>query len=304
MAAARFAAQSESTVLITGESGTGKGHLASYIHEHSQRSSGSFFAINCATVPPTLAESELFGHEAGAFTSATRRKRGLLELAEGGTLLLDEIGDLSLRVQAELLTFLDSKSLTRVGGEQSITVDTRLIVATHRNLWQEVIERRFRADLYYRLNVLAIHMPPLRERLEDLPVLTDLVLKQISAELQLPSLPRIDSETMERMRRYNWPGNVRELRNVLERAAILSSGAKLDSGLLDLEDGSGGQEHLVFRVRGGLPFDQAVRDFKVHLVNHALQRTRGNKTAAARLLGISRHSIINYLKHQRPVASH
>lgn len=298
MAAALLAARSESTVLITGESGTGKGHLARYIHDRSPRSGGPFFAINCAAVSSNLAESELFGHEAGAFTGAARRKRGLLELAEGGTLLLDEIGDLSEAVQAKLLTFLDSRTLTRVGGEASIMVDARLIVATNRNLWKEVTEKRFRQDLFHRLDVFSIRIPPLRERTEDLPVLIEQVLKQIATELQLPSHPRIDEDTIRNMRRYSWPGNVRELKNVLERAAILSRGADLNSDALKLDHSIEGQGPLMFSVQSGQPLEQAVRDFKRYLVNQALRRTKGNKTAAARLLGISRHTILNYLKQR------
>ncbi len=293
--AALLAARRESTILLTGESGTGKDHLARFIHDRSPWAGGPFFAINCAAVPSELAESELFGHEVGSFTGANRRKRGLLELAEGGTLLLDEIGELSPSVQAKLLTFVDTKSFTRVGGEKNVAVNARLIVATNRNLMEEVAAGRFRADLFYRLNVFAVHVPPLRDRIEDLPILVKQVLEQIAAELQLPRLPWIAPDTMEKMKRYSWPGNVRELKNVLERAAILSRGPRLDSESLRLEESNDDEDPLTFRVPEGQALEEVVRDFKVFLVNRALRRTRGNKTAAARLLGVSRHSVINYL---------
>ena len=219
LAEALRAAETDSMILLTGESGSGKDYLAQYIHDHSRRSSGPFFSINCAAVAPELAESELFGHEPGSFTGAKGRKRGLFELAEGGTLLLNEIGELSVRLQAKLLTFLDTKSFTKVGGERMVTVNARLIAATNRNLEQEVKEGRFRADLYYRLNVLAIRIPPLRERIEDIPVIVRQILGQLVAEMQLLYVPEIDEKAMDKLRRYRWPGNVRELRNVLERAA-------------------------------------------------------------------------------------
>ncbi|MDQ7782139.1 MAG: sigma 54-interacting transcriptional regulator [Desulfomonilaceae bacterium] len=299
MKAAMLAAQSECTILLTGESGTGKDHLARFIHSRSPWAGGPFFAINCAALPSELAESELFGHEAGSFTGANRRKRGLLELAEGGTLLLDEIGELSPSVQAKLLAFLDTKTLTRVGGEKSITVNARLIVATNKNLPEEVAAGHFRADLFYRLNVFSVHVPPLRDRVEDLPILIDQVLQQIAEELQLSRLPWIAPETMEKLKRYSWPGNVRELKNVLERAAILSRGSGLDSDSLMLEEKDDERDPLMFRVAEGQPLEEAVKDLKTFLVAHALRRTGGNQTAAARLLGVSRHTVINYLKDGR-----
>jgi len=301
--AALLAARRESTILITGESGTGKDHLARFIHDRSPRSGGPFFAINCAAVPSELAESELFGHEAGSFTGAKQRKRGLLELAEGGTLLLDEIGEISPSIQAKLLSFVDTKTFTRVGGEKNITVNARLIVATNRNLLEEVAAGNFRADLFYRLNVFSVHVPPLRDRIEDLPVLVEQVLRQISAELQLPRLPWIAPDTMKSMKRYSWPGNVRELKNVLERAAILSRGPRLDSNSLNLEESTEDEDSLTFRVAEEQALEDSVRDLKVFLVNRALRRTGGNKTAAARLLGVSRHSVINYLKQVQDEAS-
>ncbi len=235
LAEARMAAKTDIIILLTGESGAGKDHLARFIHDNSRRASGPFYAINCAAIPPELAESELFGHEAGAFTGAKRRKRGLLELAEGGTLLLNEIGELPLHLQVKLLTFLDTRSFTRVGGEKSVTVSARLIAATNRHLEEEVAKGRFRHDLYYRLNVLSIRVPPLKERIEDIPALVRQIISQLDQELQLPRVPSISAEDMAKLCAYKWPGNVRELRNVLERAVILSEGPDLKLDFLECE---------------------------------------------------------------------
>ena len=191
---ATFAASGKSVILLLGESGVGKDYLAKYIHERSNYSSGPYFSINCAAVPSELAESELFGHEAGAFTGANRRKRGLLELAEGGTLLLNEIGELSPALQAKFLTFLDTRTFTRVGGQQEIKVNARILAATNRDLQNEISSGRFRADLYYRLNVLSIRVPPLRERTEDLPILVAQLLSTLAKDLQMSFCARIDSQ--------------------------------------------------------------------------------------------------------------
>ena len=227
---AAFAASGKSVILLLGESGAGKDYLAKYIHERSSYSSGPYFSINCAAVPSELAESELFGHEAGAFTGAARRKRGLLELAEGGTLLLNEIGELSPALQAKFLTFLDTRTFTRVGGQQEIRVNTRILAATNRDLQYEISVGRFRADLYYRLNVLSIRVPPLRERTEDLPILVAQLLSTLAKDLQMSFAPELTAEDMAKLYNYHWPGNIRELRNVLERAIILSGGGIHKSG--------------------------------------------------------------------------
>ena len=224
LAKANLATDSNSIVLLTGETGCGKDYLARYIHSHSSRSGGPFYSINCAAIPSEIAESELFGHEPGAYTNAIRRKRGLLELAEGGTLFLNEIGELSPLMQAKLLTFLDTFSFTRLGGEKSISVNTRLIAATNRDLWAEVKDGRFRKDLYYRLNVIAIRVPPLRERPEDIPLISNRIVGSLCKEMQFMTTPKIHSEAMKALCRYSWPGNVRELRNVLERTLIISRG--------------------------------------------------------------------------------
>jgi sigma-54 dependent transcriptional regulator, acetoin dehydrogenase operon transcriptional activator AcoR len=291
IAAARMAARSDSVVLLTGESGTGKDYLARYIHEHSERSSGAFHCINCAAIPHDLAETELFGHERGAFTGAQSLTRGLLELAEGGTLLLNEIGELPLPLQAKLLSFLDTWSFVRVGGRRMVKVHARLIAATNRDLQQEVREGRFRADLYYRLNVFAISLPPLRERLEDIPVLVEQLIERLSGELQLPCCPTIGSRVLRELERYHWPGNVRELRNVLERALILSMGKEFTLGPLasDMPDTRGWSFEVDFREPNTL--DELLKNFTRLLIEESLRRTGGNKNHAARLLGISRHAL-------------
>ncbi|MDQ7782124.1 MAG: sigma 54-interacting transcriptional regulator [Desulfomonilaceae bacterium] len=290
------AAETDSIILLTGESGSGKDYMAKYIHDHSRRAGGPFFSVNCAAVAPELAESELFGHEPGAFTGARGRKRGLLELAEGGTLLLNEVGELSLGLQAKLLTFLDTKSFTKLGGEKNVTIDARLIAATNRDLEREVNEGRFRTDLYYRLNVLAIQIPPLRERKDDLPVIVPQIISRLIAEMQLQYVPAIDARTMERLRNYSWPGNIRELRNVLERALILSKGRTLE---LDLAEFGGGEDTQPTPARETPPnetLNEVVAGVKRKLVIEALKRNAGNRSKAARDLGISRYSMIHYIK--------
>ena len=293
---ALLAAGTDLIVLITGESGTGKDYLARYIHGNSMRAGGPFYSVNCAAIPPDLAESELFGHEAGAFSGAIRRKRGLVELAEGGTLLLNEIGELPLRLQAKLLTFLDTYSITRVGGEKTITVSARIMAATNRNLDKEVAAGRFRQDLFYRLNVFSIEVPPLRERSEDIPFLTRQILSQLAEEMRLPERPRIASEDMDNLLRYSWQGNVRELRNVLERATILSKGSYLR---FDVPTGHRSEAPsalwtIHFPPRPSLI--GAVTDMRRKLVQEALRHSGGNKMVASRLLGISRYTLRRQMK--------
>jgi len=291
LASGRLAAQTDTMVLLTGESGSGKDYLARYIHDQSRRASGSYFSINCAAVAAELAESELFGHEPGAFTGAHGRKRGLLELAEGGTLLLNEIGELSMRLQAKLLTFLDTRSFTRVGGEKNITVSARLIAATNRDLAKEVVERRFRADLFYRLNVMSIRVPPLRERIEDIPVLARQIMSRLAADMQLPVLPEIDQATMDMLCAYSWHGNVRELRNVLERAMILSAGGSVHIENLDVDRRSALMISSRPKTAPAADFEESVKNFKLALIEDALQQSGGKKQEAARLLGISRYAL-------------
>lgn len=295
LAKARLAAAQESVILLLGESGVGKDYLAAYIHSQSLRAAGPFFAVNCASVAPELAESELFGHEAGAFTSARARKRGLLELAEGGTLFLNEIGELTLALQAKLLTFLDTRSFTRVGGEKRVSVNARLLAATNRNLEDDVEHGRFRRDLYYRLNVLAIRIPPLRERTEDIPILVSHITGLLEKEIRLVAPPEFLPAVIAKLQAYSWPGNVRELRNRLERALILSGGGPITSSMLELAP-----QETEWRFETGFPGDgslnEVTRNLKHALVVEALRRSEGGRLGAARLLGISRNSLNHYLK--------
>ncbi len=295
LAAADLAAKTSSIILLTGESGVGKDYLARYIHDHSHRAASPFYAVNCAAVARELAESELFGHETGAFTGASRRKRGLLELAEGGTLLLNEIGELSQPLQAKLLTFLDTKAFTRVGGERAVTVNARLIAATNRNLETEVKTGTFRADLFFRLNVFCIRVPRLGERVEDIPLLVRRIVSQLTNEMQLPDLTEIAQQVMKKLSSYDWPGNVRELRNVLERALILSGPGHLDVGVISVSrvDPPGPRE---IDALPGASFNEVVREVKRKLIEDALAGVDGKRQDAARLLGISRHALKRQMK--------
>jgi len=298
VAKALLAAETDTMVLLLGESGSGKDYLARYIHDNSKRSAGPFFAVNCAAVAAELAESELFGHESGAFTGAGGRKRGLLELAEGGTLLLNEIGELTPALQTKLLAFLDTRSFTRVGGETNIRVNARLIAATNCDLSREVSEGRFRIDLFYRLNVFSITLPPLRERLEDLPLLVRGIIHKLASEMQLHEKPFVDATAMRTLAAYHWPGNVRELRNVIERALILSGGkgSRISPELLGL----GGQLPSEWSFTVTLPTGRSVNhvadEVKRALIAETLARSQGNKQAAAGMLGISRYALFRMMK--------
>lgn len=295
LAKANLAAETSSVILLTGETGSGKDHLARYIHDRSSRSSGPFYAINCAAIPAELAESELFGHEIGAYTGALRKKRGMLELAEGGTLLLNEIGELTPLMQSKLLTFLDTFSFSRVGGEKSVTVNTRPIAATNRDLWKEVAEGRFRKDLFYRLNVFGIDVPPLREREEDIPIITNLILTRLCKEMQLSSIPKINLDGMNTLRSYTWPGNVRELRNVLERALIISRGDTIRIGHLGPGQTEWAEPSEKLSVPSGRSLYDAMGETERLLIEDALGRSGRKKQEAARLLGISRFALVRHM---------
>ena len=295
---ARTAARSGITILLTGESGSGKDYLAQYIHDNSMWASGPFFSLNCAAISHELAESELFGHEAGAFTGAARSKKGLLELAEGGTILLNEIGELSLWLQAKLLTFMDTKSFVKVGGEKSMRANARLIAATNRDLAKEIEAGRFREDLFHRLNVVRIHVPPLRDRIEDIPSLVQEILEMLRTELQIHALPAVTPETMAEMQAYHWPGNVRELRNVLERALILTPGPLLKCDLPKVEPAPAEGPSYSIQLREGLSLNDQVREFKRFAVEAALGLNGGRIAKAAKALGISRFSVRNHLKER------
>ncbi len=295
---AALAASAESTVLLLGESGSGKDYVAKRIHKMSRRAHGPYFSVNCAAISPRLAESELFGHERGAFTGAHARKRGLLELAEGGTLLLNEIAELTPELQSKLLTFLDTKTFTRVGGEKKITINARLMAATNKDLKKEVEDGTFREDLFYRLNVISIQIPPLRRRREDIPMLLQEFVTKIAAELQFTCIPSIGNGIVSALQQYAWPGNIREFRNVIERALIVSSGKELSLSVLELpsHDNTSTEVNWSFITTfGDRSLNDVTRDLKRAFVVEALKRSGGCRQDAARILGISRHSLKHYM---------
>ncbi|HEY0788169.1 MAG TPA: sigma-54 dependent transcriptional regulator, partial [Thermoanaerobaculia bacterium] len=278
-------APAPSPVLLLGESGTGKGLAARALHQMSRSAKGPFVDLNCAGLPRELLESELFGHERGAFTGAHATKQGLLEIASGGTLFLDEIGELDVAHQARVLKVLEQKTFRRVGGVRDIRVDLRLVAATNRDLQAEVTAGRFRADLYYRLNVVAIHLPPLRERADDIPLLATTILATLAAELRRPAI-RLSDRALERLQSYGWPGNVRELRNVLERAILVSNGREIVPSDLLLGGGSAPPERSDALPRNEWeirPLDELITAY----VASAVEASGGNMRLAARRLGIS-----------------
>jgi transcriptional regulator with PAS, ATPase and Fis domain len=286
----KVAASENTTVLVRGESGVGKEVVAQAIHAQCARSEAPFLAINCTALPETLLESELFGHEKGAFTDARERKLGLLELADPGTVLLDEIGDLPPGAQAKLLRFLETRTFKRVGGVRDITVDVRVIASTNKDLEVAVRDGSFRRDLFYRLNVVPIVIPPLRERADDVEPLAMYFLEQMTTSIRRPART-LSKQALGMLTRYSWPGNVRELKNVLERATILEQSSeilpehlpdelRLGSRALDLEPG-------YTLPAGGIDLEQLERD----LIRQALGQAGGNKTRAASLLGMTRDTL-------------
>jgi transcriptional regulator with PAS, ATPase and Fis domain len=292
--AARAAAQN-TLVLLTGESGTGKNWLARWIHSRSPRRDGPFFTINCAALASTLAESELFGHEPGAFTGARGRKRGLLELATGGTLVLDEIGDMDSGLQSKLLTFLDTKSFMRVGGEQSVRVETRMFACTNQNLEDAVLAGRFRQDLYYRLNVLPIRVPPLRERTADLERLVAELLDSLAHEMGKTQSPRLTAAALDRLKSYHWPGNIRELRNVLERAIILATDDMIDTWALMLQQAPVEPVERQLSGLSRMTLHEATATVARELIRQALTECKTKKEAAMRL-GLTRHALAHQIR--------
>ena len=278
--AARVAVHRDVTVLIGGETGTGKELLARAIHYESPRAAEPFVEVNCAAIPGNLLESELFGHEKGAFTGAIASKPGLFELAHGGTLFLDEVATLPLDLQPKLLRALESREIRRVGGQQTRQVDVRLIAATHVDLRAAVGKGQFREDLYYRLNVVALTLPPLREREADVELLAETFVARIATSHRLP-VPPLTPELRSALRDYAWPGNIRELRNAVERSLVLSP-----RGTLRLEEMALRRDGV--RAEGGLPFPATLVVLNRAAALAMLQLTEGNKSAAARRLGISR----------------
>jgi two-component system, NtrC family, response regulator AtoC len=290
---AKKAAASRSTVLLLGESGTGKEIFARAIHSWSDRSNKPFVAINCVGLSKALLESELFGHEKGAFTGALQVKKGKIELAQGGTVFLDEVGDISTELQTKLLRFLQEREFERVGGITPISVDVRIIAATNRDLNRAVREGQFREDLYYRLNVIPLTLPPLRERKEDIPGLANYFLGRFASETK-KKFTRITEEAMQKLTTYEWPGNVRELANVVESAVVLGQGPELMP------------HHLPTKIVSAIPngadrfsYHGAVDDYRRELIVKTLAQTQGNRAAAAKILGLQRTYLSRLIKALR-----
>jgi DNA-binding NtrC family response regulator len=288
-------ARAPSPVLIEGDSGTGKGVFARLIHNRSPRARAPFVDLNCAGLSKELLESELFGHERGAFTNAMNTKQGLFEIAADGTLFLDEIGEMDVTVQARLLKAIEDKRFRRVGGIRDLTANFRLVAATNRDLGAEVAANRFRADLYYRLNVVRVRMPPLRERIEDIPLLVDVILRPLSKELGRPA-PTVSARALKKLQSYAWPGNVRELRNVLERAMLTMAGKEivnddllLESDTKSLAKTSGGMPAADWEIRA---LDDVVADY----VTASVTAAGGNVRKAARQLQISPSTLYARMK--------
>jgi transcriptional regulator with GAF, ATPase, and Fis domain len=286
-------ADTNATVLITGESGVGKELVARAIHYNSSRKDSPLVVVNCGAIPETLLESELFGYEKGAFTGATGTRYGRFELAHGGSMFLDEIGDMSFNLQVKLLRVLQEKTFERVGGSKSVNVDVRIIAATNRVLDDLVRDGKFREDLYYRLNVVPIHLPPLRERRQDIPLLLNYFLER-SNKINGAQIDGCSEEAMSVMMNYDYPGNVRELQNLIERVVVLKK-----KGIIDLEDlpekiylAEQKQSHL--EIEKG--YDTLVSNFEKSLILQALQETNGVKSKAAQVLSLNRTTLIEKMK--------
>jgi DNA-binding NtrC family response regulator len=282
---ARTVAKSSSTVLIQGGSGTGKELLARAIHEESPRSEAPFISVSCAALTESLLESELFGHEKGAFTGANAIKRGKLELAQDGTLFLDEIGDISLKLQMDLLRVLEQKEFRRVGGSDLIAINSRIIAATNRDLKSAIEEGRFRADLYYRLNVISIHIPPLRERREDIPLLVDHFIEKFNIEMG-KQIRGVSEEAMRVLVDNNWPGNARELRNVIERAVVVAKGNVITESDISLPSAAGSSNHRA----------KSLEEVEKEHIRVVLSENQWNIVRSAQTLGIDRVTLYNKIK--------
>jgi two-component system response regulator AtoC len=286
-------ADTSATALITGESGVGKELVARAIHYNSSRRTRPLVVVNCGAIPEELLESELFGHERGAFTGAIKTRFGRFELADGGTVFLDEIGDMSLKLQVKLLRVLQEKSFERVGGSKTIHVDVRMIAATHRDLDALVNAGKFREDLYYRLNVVPIHIPPLRERRQDIPLLLNYFLERCN-KINSAHLEGLTEQALDVLKGYEYPGNVRELQNIVERMVVIQK-----KGFVDLEDlpeklYTGKPDEVEVDVLKG--YDTLVSDFEKALIHKALNQTKGVKSQAARVLQMNRTTLIEKMK--------
>jgi two-component system response regulator AtoC len=291
----RKVAKYKSTILVEGESGTGKELVAKAIHFNSDRSDNPFIPVNCGAIPENLLESELFGHTKGSFTNAVRTKKGLFEEADGGTMFLDEIGELPLQLQVKLLRVLQDGEIRRIGDSRATTIDVRIIAATIKDLDKEVRDNKFRDDLFYRLNVLPIKIPPLRERKEDVPLLVDHFINKYSRELGKP-IDEITQEALNCLLNYNWKGNVRELENVIERAIVLTESKQIQQENLPVEIQNPREESRISLLNDELSIKKASRYLEIDLIKKALLKTKGNHTHAAKLLEISHRALLYKIK--------
>ena len=296
-------AGTDTTVLITGESGTGKELLSKALHFNSARAAGPFLPVNCAAIPAQLLEAELFGYEEGAFTGATRRQKGKFEQASGGTLFLDEIGDMAIDVQAKLLRVLESKNFQRLGGTKTITTNIRVIAATNQNLERQVSRKSFRQDLYYRINVFPLNIPPLRERQEDIGPLANAFIRDFSTAFGRRATPRLSNKALSLLEKHTWQGNIRELKNVIERALILCKDDQITTQHLILQSSSELRlddldlDNMVNLMIGNGGFD--IVDLETRFVRRAMQLSKNNVSKAARLLGLTRPTLRYRLEKYR-----
>jgi transcriptional regulator with PAS, ATPase and Fis domain len=281
----RTVAKSNSTVLVQGESGTGKELLARAIHEESNRKDAPFVSVSCAALTESLLESELFGHEKGAFTGADSAKKGKLELARNGTLFLDEIGDISQKLQMDLLRVLENREFRRVGGQELLTMNSRVIAATNRDLKRAIEEGKFRDDLYYRLNVISFHIPPLRERKEDIPILVENFVEKFNIEMG-KEVEGVDEPSLRTLMEYHWPGNARELRNVIERAMVVAKGRTIHEGDL----------HLPASTGKASVFGRSLEEVEVEHIRFVLESNGWNVQKSAQVLGIDRVTLYNRIR--------
>lgn len=296
----RRVSRTDSTVLITGESGTGKELIANAIHFHSDRKDMPFVPINCGAIPEELLESELFGHEKGAFTGAFKERRGRFELANKGTVFLDEIGEMSPKLQVKLLRFIQETKFQRVGGSRTVEVDVRILAATNKDLERAVAESEFREDLFYRLNVIPIQVPPLREREGDIPLLIQHFLKQHCQKKNLP-FKRMSRAAIDSLQQYEWPGNVRELENVIERLVILTDSEEIQLGDLPkrMQTALPVETKSIELGEEGINLKETLDELENRLILDALQRSGGVKNKAAKLLGLNRTTLIEKMKKKQ-----
>jgi DNA-binding NtrC family response regulator len=288
--AIRLVAKSETTVLVSGESGTGKEVVAHLIHWHSKRAQKQFHALNCATLPRDVIENELFGHEKGAFTGALLKKAGCFEMANGGTLLFDEIAEMSIDTQAKLLRVIETQKFRRLGGKEEINVDVRMIAATNKNIADAIKAKELREDLYYRLSVIEIYIPPLRERKEDIPLLVDYFLKIFAVKYEKP-IQRFSEDALELLMLYYWPGNIRELRNIVERALVICNHQTINTHYLPQRL----HQQPTMQTSINIPLGCTAYEAERILFLQTLASTGNNKAKAAKILGVSRKTLHNKL---------